>query len=221
MRGCTIIDDTDLCDRVAPYVDYPVLRKYGMERRGFVEYGSRNEKVIYQFDNEQNDPFDIAYYIDILNAAIVRKRRVVLFNDSVGATTEETWRRREPVLRKAKSSGYGIAALHCYGDVTKGDNTYCPMLDPEHPGAFKYFDGRVFELYKLMPPEAQPPFMATEAGAGGFQLNATEDQWVSSNTRYDNYCQVYPWYLCFNDWTMTRFGMGFDRDMIDAYVHRL
>lgn len=221
VASCTIIDNTGLCERIAPFVQWPVLRWFGREHQGFVEYGAQNSRIIYQFDNEQNDPFDVAYYMDILTIAIAKRRRVVLFNDSVGATTIETWLRRKPVLRLAKISGFGIAATHLYGDVTKGDNNYCPMLDPAHPGAFPYFDGRIFGLYDAVPEDCRPPFIATEAGAGGYQLNASEDQWVSENVRFNLYVQNYEWFKAFNKWTETRIGMGFDRDMIDPYVHRL
>ncbi len=221
IRSCTIIDDKDLCDRVAPFVEFPVLRKYGMERRGFIEYGSNNPRVVYQFDNEQANPGDMPYYMDILKAGIARQRRVSLFNDPVGWTEEYVWRRRFPVLQLAFESGFGIASTHLYGDVTKGDNHYCPMLDPNSPGTFKFFEGRIFWLYALAPANCRPPFVATESGAGGFQLNATEDQWVSENVRFNTYVQDYEWFEAFNKWTMTRLGLGFDRDLIDPYTRRL
>lgn len=221
VRSVTIIDDIDLCDRVAPYVELPVLRKYGVERRSFVEYGSRNERVIYQFDNEQQNPDDCAYYMDILKAGIARRRRVSLFNDCVGWTEEYVWRRRFPVLQLAFESGFGIASTHLYGNVTFGDKIYKPMVDLNDPGSFKWFTGRIFWLYGLAPANCRPPYVATEGGAGGFQLNATEDEWIGDLRRFDSYAQAYEWFKAVSIWTMTRLGLGFDRDMIDPYTRRL
>lgn len=220
LASVTIIDDTDFANEIVQYVKYTVLRKYGVERQGYVKYNA-DPRVIVQMDNEQNVADDLAYYQDMMRAADADgRRKVVIKNDSVGIGDEASWRRFRPALEYAYANGHFVG-LHCYGDVTWGDNNYRPMVDPDHPGAFKWFSGRVFWLYDLMPVQAQPNFIATEAGCGGFQLNATAEQWLADVRRMDDFAQAYPWYKAFNWWTMTRRGMGFDRDMIDPYVHLL
>lgn len=221
LAGLTIIDDTDFANEMIRYVPFVVLRKYGVEHRGYVEYNAA-PGVIYQFDNEVNNPDDLAYYMDVMRQADAHNRRkVVIFNDSVGATQESTWRRRQPALEYAKANGH-FAAIHQYGDVAFGDNFYKPMIDLDHPGAFKWFTGRIYWLMGLMPPQAQPNFIGTEAGAGGYQRNAGNvETWLADVRRMDAFAQAYPWDKSFNLWDYTRLGLSFDRDLINDWVHVL
>jgi hypothetical protein len=216
LAGITIIDDTDFASSLVGHVPYVVLRKYGMEHRGYVEYGAA-PGVIYQFDNEQQMDPDNDYYLDIMREADRRGRKVVIFNDAVGTTEDDRWLRRTEALKYAKAHGHFVG-LHAYGDTTKGDNNYCPMTDPS---SWRWFAGRYEHLYSLQPPEAQPDLILTECGAGGFQLNATLDQWLADVRRMNELAQRAPYLKAFNWWTMARPGLGFDRDILDDYVRWL
>jgi hypothetical protein len=221
LRCLTVLDNVGFASEMVQYVPYVVLRVYGMEGRGYIEYGAA-PGVIYQMDNEQNRDDDTPYYLDMMRAADAHNgRKVVIFNDSVGSTEADRWRRRQPALEYAYEHGHYVG-LHCYGDVTKGDNIYCPMVDLEHPDGFKWFAGRVFWLYDLMPPNARPAFLATEAGAGGFQRNATPQQWLEDALRYDAICQRYDWYKGFALWTTGGSGpYGFERDDLNDRIYLL
>ncbi len=218
LAGLTIIDDTGFANDMVGLVPYVVLRKYGVEHQGYVEYGAV-PGVIYQFDNEQNMAGDNNYYMDIMQTADLHNRKVVIFNDSVGWTEDNIWLDRREALRYCVEHGHYVG-LHLYGDVTMGDDNYRPMIDPERPDAFRWFTGRVFHLYGLTP-DLVPNFIATEAGAGGFQRNATPEQWIADVRRMNAYLQKFPWFKSFNLWDYTKPGMGFDKDIINDYVHQL
>lgn len=175
-------------------------------------------RVIIQCGNEANQEHDVNHWLTQMKAADADGgRKVVIFNDAVGCTTDAMWQERRPALEYAKAHGHYVG-LHCYGDVTKGGSVYCPMTDMS---GFRWFAGRVVHLYELMSPEAQPDFIATEAGAGGFQLNATAAQWLADVRQMDAIVQAYPWYKAFNLWDFGRPGLGFDRDLINDYARQL
>jgi hypothetical protein len=223
LAGVTVINDTGLANELVKDVPFVVLRMVQSDHdnpvQGYQRYDA-DPRVIIQCGNEANVQHDTDHWLKQMHDAEADGRRVVIFNDSVGATTDAMWLERRPALEYAKAHHH-FCGLHCYGNVTFGGDYYKPMIDPDDPGSFPWFTGRVFHLYGLMPPQAQPDFIATEAGAGGSQLNGTAEQWLADVRRMDAYCQAYPWFKAFNLWTLTRLGLGFDRDMIDGYVHLL
>lgn len=224
LASATIINNVGLANELVKYIPLVVLRMVqGVSDNPVQGYQELNAdpRVIYQFGNEANVEHDTNHWVEQMKAADAHNgRKIVIFNDSVGWTSDATWRERVPALVYAKEHSHYVG-LHCYGDVTWGGDFYKPMLDPAEPGAFQWFTGRVFHLYDLMVPLTQPDFIATEAGAGGFQLNATADQWLADVKRMNDFSQDYQWFKGFNLWDYTRIGMGFDRDMINGYVHLL
>lgn len=220
LAGVTVINNIGLANALAPYVRYVVLRMCQTDHDDPVQDYQRyraDPRVLIQCGNEANVPNDTAHWLKQMRDADADGRKVVIFNDSVGWTADETWLERKPALQYAKAHGHYVG-LHCYGVVTDGGDVYHPLTEPN---GWRWFGGRVFHLYSLMPPEAQPDFIATEAGAGGFQLNATAAQWLADVRRMNTLVQDYPWFKSFHLWDFSKRGLGFDRDLINGYVHQL
>jgi hypothetical protein len=182
----------------------------------YQRYGA-DPRVIIQCGNEANVPHDTDHWLKQMRDAEADGRKVVIFNDSVGATEDAQWLERLPALIHARDHGHFIG-LHAYGDVTKGGSIYCPMIDPAQPEAYRWFFGRFEHLYSLIP-DVQPPLILTEAGAGGFQLNATREQWLADIQRVEGRVAHLPYVKSFNAWTAGGHGsLGFERDSLDQWL---
>lgn len=231
-RSVTVLDDVPLANWLCDYVEFVVLRPYRYSssfggnsenagRADFHELGA-DPRVIYQFGNEMNIPHDAKWALGLAKEATAHHRRVVLFTDSVGWTEDTVWLERKEALLYILENGHFVG-IHAYGDVTKGDNTYCPMIDPDHPDAYRWFDGRYEHLYHLNFSEdptkvemIQPDLIFTEAGAGGFQRNATPQQWLTDVRRENARVNLWPFVKGFNLWTAGGGGaLGFERDKLD------
>jgi hypothetical protein len=218
LAGVTVINDVNLASLLADYVPYVVLRiclsDHDNPTQSYQELNA-DPRVIYQFGNEANVKHDTMHWLTQMYTADAHNgRKVVIFNDAVGCTEDIDWIERRPALEYAKTHGHYVG-LHAYGIVTDGGDIYHPLTELS---GWRWFGGRWEYLYSLMPPEAQPAFIATEAGAGGFQRNATALQWLVDVQRMNALTQVYPWFKAFNLWDVTRLGMGFDQDIINDYL---
>lgn len=209
-----------LANELVNYLDYVVLRKVLSDHdnpvQDYEEYHS-DPRVIYQFGNEAAIEDDCIHWMQVMMAGTAHNRRVIIYNDPVGWTEDSTWFRRAAAHEYAKRNHHFIG-VHCYGNVTFGGDYYKPMIDPVDLGSFRWFFGRVFHLYDLVPESMQANFIANEAGAGGWQQNGTAGEWKGDVQRVNDFTQGYPWFRAFNLWTLIGPGWGFDRDSIDGYV---
>lgn len=220
LAGATIINDVDFANQLVQYLPYVVLRfcwsDHDNPTQDF-QFVACDPRIILQWGNEANVPDDTFHWLRQMVTADAYERKVVILNDSVGWTEDITWFARRPALEYARDHGHYVG-LHAYGDVTKGDNNYCPMIDPMHPDAERWFWGRWEHLYSLMP-DVQPPLILTEAGSGGFQTNATVEQWLADIQRVKDRVSSFPFLKSWHLWTVGgQMGFGFDRDSLDNWL---
>lgn len=215
----TVINNRGLAEALADYclvVFRIVASDHDDPVQSYQRYGL-DPRVIIQAGNEANQAHDTDHWLQQMRDAEADGRRVVIFNDSVGWTEDDTWLERRPALEYARDHGHYIG-LHAYGIVTDGGDIYHPLTEA---GGWRWFGGRWIHLYSLMP-DVQPNLILTECGAGGFQQNCgNAETWLDDVRHMENVAQVYPFLKSYNWWDYTRPGMGFDRDMINGYVHLL
>lgn len=218
LAGVTVINEIYWANELARYVPLVVYRvvqsDHDQQGQGYREYGA-DPRVIYQFDNEWNNPNDCDYQIALMHAADWNGRKVVICNDSVGWTEDETWFKRRPALVYARDHGHYVG-LHSYGNVSGG---YHPATAWDSPDAYRWFAGRFEHLYSLMP-DVQPPLILTEWGAGGYQQDAGADNWNRDRLAMEQRASAIPYLKSFNAWTAGARSpsLGFTRDSLDDWL---
>lgn len=220
LAGLTIINDTGFANEMVGLVPYVVLRMVSSDHdnptQDYQHYGA-DPRVIVQCGNEANVLHDTDHWLKQMHDADADGRKVIIFNDSVGATEDAAWLERRPALEYARDHQHFIG-LHAYGDVTKGGKIYCPMTDMS---GWRWFGGRWQHLFGLMP-DVQPNLILSECGAGGFQRNCGDaETWLKDVQTMNNIARIYPFLKSFNWWDFTRKGIGFDDDIINDWVHVL
>lgn len=180
-------------------------------------YQQASPHVILQYNNETNWRRDDRFFCGLMYSASREGRRVVIYNDSVGATEDDMWLARRDSLIMAREQGH-YAGLHAYGLI---DGTYHPMTAWDSPGAWRWYAGRYEHLYSLMP-GVQPPLILTECGSGGDQTAGGVDSWLRDVRVMDAKALATPYLVSYNWWTMGAGGAyGFDRDKLDDFARRL
>lgn len=214
---------------MANYVDYVILRMVGSDHddpvQDYREYNA-DPRVIYQIGNEANVTPDSAHWIGQMKAADAHGRKVVIFNDSVGATSDEMWKERIPALLYAFAHGHYVG-LHAYGNVSDGQ--YHPMTAWDSPPAWRWFAGRYEHLYDPANGFPRPKLILSECGAGGFQRSGGLDNWLRDVREMDRRAQLLPELMSFNFWSAGGKGpdkwpgdpdgmLGFGRDTLDDWL---
>jgi len=238
LAGATIINNLGLASALLPLVPYVVLRICRTDhdaptatnntedagRACFVDpffwsvYAGADSRLILQYGNEENQQHDGSFYVGLMKAADEHGRKVVIFNDSVGATTDDMWHGRREALVFAKAHGHFVG-LHAYGEI---DGTYHPATAWDDPGMWQWFAGRFEHLYNLMPAEAQPDLLLTEWGAGGYQQDAGLDNWLRDVRTMQAWSVKWPYLKGWFAWTVGGAGLyGFGRDTLDGWLAAL
>lgn len=178
-------------------------------------YAQADKRVILQYNNETNWWDDDTFFVGLMQTADRWGRKVIIYNDSVGATTDDMWFRRKNSLTYAREHGHYVG-LHAYGDVS--DGRYHPMTAWDSPGAWRWYAGRYEHLYALMP-ELQPMLILDECGAGGVQLAAGYANWTRDWQAMEHIAATQSYLKSFNWWTAGGAGnYGFKDDCLDGYL---
>jgi hypothetical protein len=224
LDGLTIINRIDLAEKLVPYVRWLVLRFVSSDHdsptQDFQEINC-DKRIILQWGNEANVPHDADHWLRQMKAADLVGRKIVIFNDSVGWTSDETWRERKPAMEYALLHGHYIG-MHCYGNTTGGAGHWHPMVAYDNPGDWRWFAGRVQHLYEEVLPQAQPMLIMTECGGGGNQLDAGVDNWLRDIREMKARAALMPYLKSWHYWTTGgKGGYQFDRDCLDDWLNRL
>jgi hypothetical protein len=214
LAGVTIINRLELANKLADYVPHVIYRPVP-DVSEFHEWGG-DARLIYQFGNEENNPDDNAHWMQIMQAA--GDRSVIIYCDSVGVTTDAMWRRRRESLLYAQAHGHFVG-LHAYGWTLDGKD-YHPMTDFNDPlaSAWPWYAGRFEHLYSLMP-DAQPPLILNECGAGGPQRGGGVDSWLKDVHTMQSWASRWPYLRSWHFWTTGGAGdYGFGVDTLDEWL---
>jgi hypothetical protein len=211
--------------------DYERGRAWVFEPFYWDIYQHADPRVYLQYGNEENQAHDGDFYRGLMDGLKAIGRRAVIFNDSVGATEltydvdgkprSGMWERRRAALEQAKRDGH-LVGMHSYGVI---DAHFHPVSAFDDFGAFKWYGGRVFELYSIMPPSAQPDLVITECGPGKseWQRQMGIDACWKDMVEFNKIALRYPYLKAFNWWNIgaRNPAFGFPGDWIDDFLPEL
>jgi hypothetical protein len=252
MKGFVAINDWIFASELLSYpgVEYGVLRKvagpydpgpdyagdsadFGRGYRFFTNkfhweemYANADPGLILQYNNENNLSHDGEFFRGLMTAASEKGRKVVIFNDSVGATElffdaqgrpqSPQWARRREAMIMAIELGHFVG-MHTYGQI---DAFFHPVSASDSPGAWPWYGGRFEQLYASMP-DVQPPLLLNEKGPGKSELQRAmgfEVYWAD-HVAFEAKVAHLPYLKCYMDWTTGGQGpYGFEGDSLDDWL---
>jgi hypothetical protein len=249
LAGFVVINDLPFANELIQYCPYGVLRKvegaydpgpdyagnsedFGRGQRFFTNpfhwglYATADPRLILQYANENNLSHDGWFYQGLMSAANDFGRKVVIFNDSVGATEltfdsngqphSEQWARRRDAMVFAIQHGHFVG-MHTYGQI---DAFFHPVSASDSPGAWPWYGGRFQYLYATMP-DVQPPLLLTEKGPGKSELQRAmgfDTYWADHNA-FETRIATLNYVKCYMDWTTGGYGAyGFEGDSLDEWL---
>lgn len=249
LAGVTVINDWQFANALCPFVPYTVLRRVegafdpgppytggpGDIETGRVYftndfhwgmYQHADPRVILQYGNENNLSHDGWLYQGLMSAANDHGRKVVIFNDSVGATEltfdsqdrphSEQWARRRDAMVYAIQHGHFVG-MHTYGQI---DAFFHPVSASDSPGAWRWYGGRFKYLYDTMP-DVQPPLLLTEKGPGKSELQRSMgfDVYWADHNAFEALIAALNYLKAYMDWTTGGQGpYGFEGDSLDDWL---
>lgn len=215
-----------------PERDYEYAKQWIRDPFHWDIFPHADDRVYLQFANEQNGDEEGGFYIGLVDELWRMGLQGIILNHAIGTTGLDytpagkpvcpKWMRLKDCLINTKRRKM-LVGMHLYGNVK--DTILHPLSAYDDLGAAPWYRDSVFACYSLMPPEAQPDLVITEAGPGKSELQRQTgiDACWKDWTLFNQVASRYGYLVAWNWWEAGAMNpdYGFPGDYIDDWLPEL